>query len=82
MAITVGSVQTFTDEDLLVLYRAALAAVATGKEYTIGGRNGRTLTREDAKEIRETISWLEQRITNASGGDTGGVALVQFGDRY
>lgn len=79
MAIDVSSVQTFTDAQLLVLYRNALAAVTVGQSYSI---NGRSMTRADLPEIRETIDWLEARIQNAAATDSGGgIAIVQFGER-
>lgn len=75
MAIDVSSVQTFTDAELLKLWRNCLAAIATGQSYSIGGR---TLTRADLKEAREMVDWLENRINAAS--DNGGIALADFGN--
>lgn len=77
MPIDTSGVQTFTDAELLVLWRACLAAIATGQSYAIGGR---TLTRADAKEAREMIDWLEARVSVASD-DGGGIALVKYGER-
>jgi hypothetical protein len=73
--IDISSIQVFSDSDLLILYRSALAAVATGQSYQI---NGRQLTRADQHEIKDTIAWLEERINDANLGSN--VALVQFGD--
>lgn len=76
MSINIAGVQNFTDAELLTLYRAALAAVATGQSYSIGGRS---LTRADLKSIREMVEWLEQRTNSEDNG--GNIALVRFGDQ-
>jgi hypothetical protein len=60
-----------TDQELLDSYRTAMLTVASGASYTI---NGRTLTRQNLKEIRETITWLEQRL----GDDSGGFVLARM----
>jgi len=75
MAIDTGSVQTFTNAELLTLYRSALAAVATGQSYSIGGR---TLSRADLGQIRDTIDWLQSQIGDEATG--GKHALIQFGE--
>lgn len=77
MAIDVGSIQTFTDEELIVIYRLAMATGAYRQSITIGGR---TLNVPGPKEVRDTIDWLESRGT--VGDDSlGGAALVQYGER-
>lgn len=65
---------TGTDQELLDLYRYALAAIATGQAYNIGGRQ---MTRADLAHVRDTITWLEQRVYDDGSGN---VALAQFGD--
>lgn len=65
-----------TDATLLSLYQDALAAISYGRSYTI---NGRTLTRENLRDVRETIDWLERRIARSSS-KTGGAGVVSFGD--
>lgn len=65
MAKLVASFE-YTDAELLALYREAFAAVSVkGRSYTIGDRS---FTAQDLNHIRDTITWLEQRITTASGG--------------
>lgn len=64
-----------TDSELLDSYKTALLTVAGGQSYTI---NGRTLTRQNLKEIRETIDWLEERIGSGPGDTSGGFVLVNF----
>ena len=59
---------THTDEDLLALYKEAVAQLATAQSYTMPG--GRSLTRASLPEIRKTIEWLEARIAIANP-DTG-----------
>lgn len=57
---------TFTDQELLDLYRQAYAEIAvTGQDYMIGSRR---FTAADLSKIAEQISWLESRIEAASGG--------------
>lgn len=63
-----------SDAAMLVLYNEALQAVATGQSYSI---NGREMSRVPAKEIRDMIVWLEDRIAKA-GDATGGFGLAQF----
>lgn len=58
-------------EQQLADWEAALAAAQRGKSYTI---EGRSLTRQDLGDIRETIDWLEAkvaRLTRAAQGGTG-----------
>lgn len=75
MAINTNNVQTFTDAELLVLYRHALATGAAGEERQMG--DGRRIRFPSIAEIRETIEWLENRV-NADEFD--GTALLQFND--
>lgn len=47
----------------------ALKRVQSGQSYVIGGvRNGRTLNRADLPEIRNTIDWLEGKLTKVTQG--------------
>lgn len=71
------NVQTFTDAELLAMFRLALVNVSTGQSYAI---NGRALTRADLSQIRETIEWLEERVNAASTEAQGGLALVRYGE--
>jgi len=63
-----------SDSSLLDLYKEALEAIATGQSYQI---RGRTMTRANLREVRETIDWLERRVSRGSDA-TGGVDLVTF----
>lgn len=64
MATAFGyTVQTGTDAELLLLYRAALAAISQGQSYQFGDKQ---LTRADLKEVREMITWLEDRVAAAT----------------
>lgn len=59
---------TGTDQELLDLARAAIAQIlATGQSYAIAGRQ---LTRADLPELRETVQWLETRLTAQAGDST------------
>jgi len=54
---------------LRVEFETALTTVATGQSYSIGIRS---FTRANLKEIRETLTWLndweKELIENAEGG--------------
>lgn len=64
MATAFGyTVQTGTDDELLLLYRDALATVSRGQAYQFGDK---TLTREHAAELMYLIIQLEIRIAQAS----------------
>lgn len=65
-----------TNSALLTLYKEALEAIATGQSYTIGGRS---LSRANIREVRETIEWLERRIRRATSR-TGDCDVVKFGN--
>lgn len=59
---------SYTDEELLALWRAADAEVAAvGQSYQI---RGRTLTRADAETIQRRIRFYEGRINSSSRGMT------------
>lgn len=78
MAINTNAVQSFTDQELLNLFRNALAQLAISEEVEV---NGRRVRRSQIPSIRETITWLEQRINDDANGTAGGnIALAQFGD--
>ncbi len=67
---------SYSDQQLLELYRNALGAIASGQSYTI---DGRTLTRASLKTVWDTIVILEKRVAAATGDTTGtGIALLTF----
>jgi len=55
-------------EAQLAAWLAADTAVASGQAYTIGGRS---LTRANAKEIRENISFWDAKVQDLSAGGSG-----------
>ena len=66
MATRITTQFTYTDEEMLAEFRAGLMAIpSTGKGYQIAGR---TYTAADLSEMRETITWLENKISAASSG--------------
>ncbi len=75
MAIDVDALQTFTDAQLLKMYRWALAMNAAGQTRTI---EGRTVTFPALNDLKNMIDWLEKRVASDSEG--GGAVLVEFGD--
>lgn len=76
MAINVDNLQTFTDAELLTLYRWCLANGAAGQSRSINGRN---VQFPPLKDLMSAIDWLEGRINAASDSAGGGIALVQVG---
>ena len=64
-----------TNSALLTLYLEALEAIATGQSYTIGGRS---LSRANIREVRETIEWLEKRIRRSN--PAADCDVVRFGN--
>jgi len=57
----------WTSEELtaqLAAWKQALLTVSGGKGYTVAGR---TLTLQDAGEIRGTIEWLEAELRKLDG---------------
>ena len=66
MVTKVTTANTYTDAELLSLFREGVALIAaTGQSYQIAGRmyNAASLP-----AMRETIDWLEGRITSDSTG--------------
>jgi len=53
-------------QNILAAYQSALLALATAQSYTVLGK---TVTKADLPEIRNTISWLEQKIQNEKSPD-------------
>lgn len=56
---------TYTDTELLALWREAFARISVGHSYRIGSR---TMTKADVEEVRKMISWLEQRVEAEASG--------------
>lgn len=55
---------TYTDAELLALYREALARLSQHQSYTIMGRE---FVLADLQYVQDMIQWLESRIAHASG---------------
>ena len=80
MSITnadIAALPTYTDAELLSLYRWGLANNAAGQQRTI---NGRSVTFPTQTELLKTIEWLEGRVESAGDGEGGNIALAQFGE--
>jgi hypothetical protein len=60
--------ETYSDEELLALYRQALAELAVAQQTVI---RGKTVSRASIPHIKEMIVWLEKRT-----GTGGGLVLV------
>lgn len=67
MAIDISSIQTFTDAELLILVRSAIAQITVGGQaYTAIGN--RTLTRADLSDLRAAEVDLQSRIEESANG--------------
>lgn len=80
MAITssdIAALPTYTDTELLKLYRWALANGAAGTERSIAGR---AIKFPDVETIFATIERLEQRIAETANTEGAGIVLGEFGD--
>ena len=62
-------------EAQLSLWLAASTAVASGQSYSIGDRS---LTRADAKEIRESLNFWDGKVKELAANSGGGIR-VQLG---
>jgi hypothetical protein len=66
MVTKVTTANSYTDAELLALFREGVALIAaTGQGYTI---NGRTYTAANLPAMRDTIDWLETRIASSESG--------------
>ena len=66
MVTKVTTSNTYTDAELLALLREGVALIAaTGQSYQIAGR---TYTAANLPSMRDTIDWLEGRISAESNG--------------
>jgi hypothetical protein len=77
MAIDISSIQTFTDSELLILYRWGLANNAAGQTKSI---NGRSVSFPPVEEMRRTVDWLESRIQADASTEGANIALIAFDD--
>jgi len=66
MVTKVTTANTYTDAELLALLREGVALIAaTGQSYQISGR---MYTAANLPSMRDTIDWLEGRISAESNG--------------
>jgi hypothetical protein len=65
MTIDVSGIQTFTDAELLVMVRHAIATVTLNQSYAI---NGRQYTRADLNDLRDAERDLKARIEETANG--------------
>lgn len=79
MAIDASSLTSYSDSDLLTIYRWAMANGAAGQTRTI---NGRSVTFPALADMMKAIDWLEARVETAAATDAGGGnVLVKYGER-
>lgn len=81
MAITnadIAALPTYTSAEQLKMWqKASIDVAAAGVSRAI---NGRTLTTSNAAEIRAMLQFWEQQVFD-EGDTSGGIALVQYGER-
>lgn len=66
MVTKVTTANAYTDAELLALFREGVALIAaTGQSYVI---QGRTFTAANLPSMRDTIDWLESRISLTENG--------------
>lgn len=66
MVTKVTTANTYTDAELLALLREGVALIAaTGQSYQIAGR---TYNAANLPAMRDTIDWLESRISSTANG--------------
>jgi hypothetical protein len=81
VTIDVASLQTFSDSELLTIYRNALATGAFRQEMHM--QDGRMIRVPAQDQVLKTIAWLEKRIADdasAADGTGGNVAFAKFAD--
>lgn len=72
--INVSDLATYTDAELVTIYRWGLANGAAGTTRTI---NGRSITFPSAKDMLDILERLEERAADPADN----VVLVQYGER-
>lgn len=66
MVTKVTTANSYSDAELLALFREGVALIAaTGQSYQISGR---MYTAANLPAMRDTIDWLEGRISSESNG--------------
>ncbi len=70
----ITATDSWTDAELLALYREALVELSVAQSTTL---RGKTVTRVQIPDIIKMISWLENRISAASCGSR--VVLARHG---
>lgn len=76
--INVNGLQTFTDSDMVTLFRWAIAQLALSESVEIEGRR---ITRAQLPALRDTLQFFEERVYDAQYAQAGGnVAVAGFGD--
>ena len=74
MAIDIGSIQTFTNAQLAVIYRSAAVNAALAQQYSVGGKS---LSRFSPKELNAMADAHEAAAARESRGSC---SLAQFRD--
>lgn len=77
MPINISAMQTFSDTDMVTLFRWAIAQLAISESVEIEGRK---ITRSQLPSLMAALQFWEQRVNDTLYSQAGGnVALVQFG---
>lgn len=72
----IAALPTYTDAELLVLYRSAFANGWGGTSRTI---NGRSITFPEPGKLLDIIERLEARVVAADATYSEGIVLVELG---
>lgn len=75
MADKIVAAHTYTDQELLDIWRECSATISRGQSYTIAGRMYQGV---DAAEVRENIRFYESRVNDSAPMANN---LVKFGRR-
>lgn len=74
---SIAGIPDYSDQELLKIYRKALVDIAlSGQAYDV---DGQTLTRANLQQIREMVTWLEDRIKSEDPGFDNGFGIIEFG---
>lgn len=76
---TIDGLPDYTNAQLLKLYRWGLANNAAGQTRNVGGTS---IAFPSVSDMLKAISYLEGGVDAADADTNGGIALVQYGERF
>jgi len=73
---TITNLEDYTDGQIVKMIRYAIIQImASGQSYSI---NGRTFTRANVKDLKELLTFFEDRVEAESSTTGTNIALVEF----